>query len=346
MKKSFDTITPLQLAAVMLCMSFSELAAFRPEGVSLTAAAFGELLVSAGSFLLLLPLCLGRKRAAPQGRLGAAVSLGALAFFMTQLSASLAVTVQYAFPRLYSSSAVILLTAAAGLYCASMGSRACAKTAAAAIVTAAGCPLLTAVGTIGCFRLVNICPVTGLPAAQLARALAAAAGRSGELAVFAVLLPETEGSAVRTAAVYSAVRAAAGTGVLLFAKGVLGVLAESGQPLFLLSSASKTAVIERFDAALLLVWVMCTVAACGAVLCAVRRCFCSLRADGRPPRLHTIAVFAALCAAAAFAAFAVGRASALSSGAAVSAVLPAAVLAGACLSRALRPRRENAPTRY
>ena len=335
MKKSFDTITPLQLAAVMLCMSFSGLAAFRPEGASLTAAALGELCVSAGGFVLLLPLCLGRKRPAPQGRLGAAVSLGALAFFLIQLPASLAATVQFAFPRLYSSSAVILLTAAAGLYCASMGSRACAKTAAAAVVLTAVCLLLTAAGAAEHFRLVNIYPVAELPAAELARGIFAAAARSGELVGFAVLLPETEGSPVRTAAVYSAVRAAAGSGLLLFAKGVLGVLAESGQPLFLLSSASKTAVIERFDAALLLVWVMCTVAACGAVLCAARRCFCSLRAGAEPP-LHTVGAFAALCAAAAFAVFAVGGAEGFGSGAAVG--LMAAALAGAVLSRAFRPR--------
>ncbi|MBR1764407.1 MAG: hypothetical protein IJ746_03335 [Ruminococcus sp.] len=336
MTEASKRLSPLQLAAVMLCMSFSGLAAYRPEGAGLTAAALGELLAAAGGFLLLLPLCLGRGGAAPLGRLRAGLGLGYLAFYLTVMLGDLASTVQYAFPRLYSTPAVIALTAAAGLYCASMGSRACGKTACASVITAAVCVLLIALGAAEHFRAVNIF-LGARPIEEVLSGLGAMAARSGELAVFVLLLPESEGRPFKTAAVYSSVRGATGAGLLLFAKGVLGVLADSGQPVFLLSSASKTAVIERFDAALLLVWVLCTVTSCGAVLCAARACLTAFKPDAPAP-LYRVGAFSALCAAAAFALFAGGKAAGFDSGAVpvASAALLGMVVVSACFAAMIR----------
>ncbi len=325
-------ISSLQLAAVMLCMSFSGIAAYRPEGTSLTAAAVSEILCSALLFLAAVPL-FRRGKQALRGKAASAVFLVFGAFYLCIMLQDLAYTLQYAFPRLYSSAAVIALTAAAALYCASMGTRACAKAACPILALAVLFTLLTCIGASEHFALYRIA-LPGSPVPELERALTAAASRSGEIAVFAALLPKSDAKPLRTAAVYSLFRAAAGAALLLFTKGVLGSLADQGQPVFMLSSCSKTAVIERFDAAVLLVWVLAVCISCAVIA--------GLASDSlavlfpMKNKLHLGAVFCAGCAAAALAAFSEGFAADIDTGAVpvMSVGLMVLCLAAAYLSAA------------
>ena len=286
-------ISPAQAAALMLCFSLARLIAFRPEGTPLiicaAAAIISDLLLTA--VFILLPAHHIRSRP-----LRAALSVGALLWLLPVLTALLsdtAASLFYSFPEFYAPPAMIAAAAAAAAYCASMGIRGCGRAACAAVIITAAVLCLTALGAAKGFDPEHLDLAVPDRSGHFSRQLLYQLSRSAEFPLF-ILLRDRIRSPRRAALIRFAGQSVLGTGFFVLCAGVLGERSSAGIPADTLSSFSKTSVIERFDALILLVWALCSLFAAAALLIGVRECL--VRTDsrlGKLPLLVPAAVSAA-----------------------------------------------------
>ncbi len=260
------TISPYQAAAMMLCFSLSRLISFKPSGDNLLICAAGELL--AGAALAAVSVALPEKLSI-KGRLipklCAALSAAYLLLQLTLLLSDLAASTQYSFPDFYASPAMIASAAAAAAYCASMGKGGCGRAACAVIVITLIIFVLTAVGAADRFDPDRLSLAVPDRAQQLSRQLLYSLGTACEIPL-ALILRQSTDRPRRAALLWFSGHSLSWAAMLTLCAGVIGDHALTGIPIDTLSSYSKTSVIERFDALLLLVWVLCTVLAAAALL--------------------------------------------------------------------------------
>lgn len=256
----------------MLCFAVWRLAAFRPEGDSLLICGAADLCAAGVLFLACLPLVKlptvrGRVLSRVTGGIGAAVSAGIFAVMLWEAADSL----RYSFPDFYSAPAVIAAAGAGAVYCASMGLRGCARAACAAVVMTLVVLALLMAGAGERFEADRLHLAVRDARGQFGREFLRALVRSGEIPLLVILRGEVKAPG-KALAVWLGGRALLSGVVMTFCAGVLGEFSALGIPVDSLSSYSRTSVIERFDALVLLVWVLCTVlgaagAAAGAIRC-------------------------------------------------------------------------------
>ena len=294
-RSALKKISPAQAAALMLCFSLGRLIGFRPEGDSLLICAAAEL-VSDGlltAVFVMLPMP-GAKHPA-FGKVCGAVAGGWLMLSLTLLLAELAESLDYSFPDFYASPAVIAAAAAAAVYCASMGLRGCARAACAVTMLTVLVLLLTAAGAADRFDPERLNLAVTDPGEQFVRQLIRQLSRSAEFPLF-ILLRERIDRPRRGVLLRSAGQSVISAGSFTLCAGVLGDRGLTGIPADTLSSYSKTSVIERFDALMLLVWTLCLLFSAAALLIGTESCIRTL--SSRAPRF-TMPVCAGVCALAA-----------------------------------------------
>ena len=311
-------ISPAQAAALMLCFSLARLIAFRPEGAPLPVCAAAVLISDLLLTALFIILPEGFEAPRPVSKVFSAAAGIWLVLALTALLSETVSSLSYSFPDFYAPPAVTAAAAAAAAYCASMGLRGCGRAACAVFVFTAAVLCLTAAGAADSFdpeRLDLAYPRLG---EQFTDQLIRQLSRSAEFPLF-ILLREHIRCPRRAALLRFAGQSLTGTGLFTVCAGVLGERGMTGIPADTLSSFSKTSVIERFDALMLLVWTLCTLFAAAAILIGLRECL--KRTDSWLSKLPA-AVPAAVCAGIAM--LVNGRA--LPAYTALSAAVPAAVM--------------------
>ena len=258
-------ISPAQAAALMLCFSLARLLGFRPEGCNLLICAAAEIVCGAllTALCMLLPEPKGKVNAL--GRMFSAAAGLWLAFIFVMLLYELSSSLNYSFPDFYAAPAIIASAAAAAAYCASMGLRGCARASCAAAILTVAVLLLVGIGAAERFdpeRLELAVPDRG---EQFLRQLLRQLPRSAEFPLFLLLRRRIEHPR-RAVLIRFSVQAAVTAGFMTLCAGVLGDRGLTGVPADTLSSYSKTSVIERFDALMLLVWTLCLIFAAAGLL--------------------------------------------------------------------------------
>lgn len=265
-------IGPYQAAALMLCFSLSGLAAFRPQGDSLAVCAAARTAAAAvGTVVFTLLPAGGGLRGRTGRRILAAVSGGYLLVQLVLLLSGMSAGLQFSYPDFYSLPAVTVCTAAAAAYCASMRLRGTARAACAAAVFMLVTLVLTAAGAADRFDADRLDLAVSGKGDAFIRQLLTAFSQMPELPLLAVLRSSIDRPR-RAAAVWFAGHSLAWCAVLTVCAGVLGGQALTGIPSDTLSSYSRTAVIERFDALMLMMWALCSLLAAAGLLLGIRSC--------------------------------------------------------------------------
>ena len=317
-----SSVSPVQAAAIMLCFSFARLAAFRPDGDSLLICAAAEMIVGViiAAVCAILPQQVS-VRSRTVRRLCALLSAVWLILVLTLMFTDLADSLRYSFPDLYSAPAVIAAAAAAAAYCASMGLVGCGRAACAAAVLTGIILLLTALGAVGGFDPDFLNLAVPRRGDMLARQLLRSFSRAAELPAAAVMLRHRTERPRSAGFIRFGGSSLAWGGLLTLCAGVLGDRALSGIPADTLSSYSKTSVIERFDALMLLAWTLCLLISAAALMLALSEC---AAAFGEGAARYAPAVSAVICGGGAC--LLTGR------GAALPAGLSAGLIIAACIA--------------
>lgn len=265
-------LSAYQSAALMLCFSLGRLTAFRPEGDSLLVCAAAEAVcgIVIAAVLALLPegSSVGSRNLRRASALLVSLWLVVtLALMLTDLADSLS----YSFPDFYASPAVITVGAAAAAYCASMGLRGCGRAACAVTAVTLAVLLLTVLGAADGFDPVRLELAVDDPGDMFGRQLMRSLSRAAELPAAVMLRGRTDRPRMSGLIRFLGSSLAWG-GMLTVCAGVLGDRALTGIPTDTLSSCSKTAVIERFDALMLLAWTLCVLMSAAAVMLALAEC--------------------------------------------------------------------------
>ena len=322
-------ISAARAAALMLCFSSARLIAFRPEGDDLLICCAAEL--TAG--LILWAVCalfsaLPENKSPIFGKIFALSGAGYLMLLLTYTLSGFAASMQYSFPDFYTLPSVIAALAAAAAYCASMGMTGCTRTAVAAVILTAAVFFLTAVGAVRGFEVSHLSIAAAGRTEVFFRRTVQSLAYSAELPLMILLLRDRIEKPRRAGLIWLCVRTLTDTAVLALTLGVLGRRSGSGLPVFTLSAYSKTSMIERFDALVLLMWTLCTLLSAAALILGIRRCaeVFSARAGRCSGPLA-----AAVCAGAAILMTAGGQRNAPS--ALLAVLLPVGIAAGSFIGR-------------
>jgi hypothetical protein len=267
-----NKISSFQTAALALCFALARMIAFRPEGSNMLVCIVGEFFACV--LLAVLSLAAGAvpplKNGLPAKILAVIGGLYCL-FAASLVLAVFADSMQYSFPEFYSSWAIIAALAAAAAYCASMGVSACGRTACAAVLISLPIFLFMGVGAS------DGIDVSGLQFAvddrneQIFSHFVWALGYSFEIPLLFMLRGRTDRPR-RAAVIYSIGRTFMWSVMLALCGCVLGDHAQKGLPVFSLAAYSKTAIVERFDALVLLMWALCTLLALSMVFLGLGEC--------------------------------------------------------------------------
>ena len=290
-------VSSLQAAALMLCFTLTRLISYRSEGTSLAVTAAAEL----AACIIMFAVCAAASKL-PKAKGAAAVTgcaaagawvLAALTLLFTDLAGSM----QYSFPDFYSSGAMIAAFAAAAAYCASMGLSGCARAACAAVIGAAAALALMIGGASGGLSLDRLHFAVPDKGEQFGRQLLTALLRSPELPLFIALSRRGIDRPVRAAGALFSARAVLWTALPLVCTAVLGDHSLMGQPVWSLAAYSKTSLIERFDAIVLLVGVLAALLAAAALTVCLHDCIEGIRPGAGRLSLPAVIIPAGVSAA-------------------------------------------------
>lgn len=305
-------ITSFQMTAIMICCLFARMMTYVPKSDdNAVLLIFSKLIACAFQWIMILPVLIFYKKSKGEGILQAYYSknkpsgiivtvLYLIVCFMELFLSygNFTFFLQYSFLEYYSAWIILLVLAAVSVYVASMGLSSCARTAAiVTVATIAGIIVLLA-GFEGNFefRLLNIAQEN--KGGFIMRNVRDANSRAEEFVFFILLLPYLKEKPMRTVNIYIAVKFLISALIIASVSIILGDFALSTKiPFFSLSSYSKTALIERFDALLLMFWTLCAIIKHAVIILCIIECMKKLL-----PKAHKQtfgAASAAVCAAAA-----------------------------------------------
>ena len=249
-----NKISSFQAASLAFCFSLARMVAFRPNGENMLICIIGELCACA--VMAALALAAYRLPTLGKGLPAKLISSVGVIYYLYAASLVLAVfadSMQYSFPDFYTSPAIIAALAAAAAYCSSMGVSACGRTACAAVLISLTVFTFMAAGASSGVDTSGIHLAVTDKNSRVFSHFVWALGNSFELPLLLTLKGHID-RPHRAAVMYTVARAVMWAVVLALCGCVLGDHAEQGLPVFSLAAYSKTAIIERFDALILLMW--------------------------------------------------------------------------------------------
>lgn len=289
-------ISSFQAAAMAFCFAVARMVAFRPEGENLLICIIGEL--CACGVMIAFGLAAGKLPSLKNGIPAKILAVIGGLYYLFALSLVLAVfadSMQYSFPDFYSSPAIIAALAAAAAYCASMGVSACGRTACAAVIISLLTFLFMGAGAVQGFTAEGLHLAADSRNERIFGHFVWAIGNSFELPLIFTLRGHIRRPR-KAVVIYCIGRAVMWSVMLALCGSVLGDQAERGLPFFTLAAYSKTVLVERFDALVLLMWTLCTLLSLSMIFLGLGEC--TRRLAGELPKEWGLAA-AALCAVAA-----------------------------------------------
>ena len=282
-----NKITPLQLFTLMICGRwFSMMTYFPFSNDNAQVLMIGILISTLIQIILVIPAVMFQKRYSSENVCTLSISsnkvtgigitvLYLLFFIMVSffVIGNFTYFIDYFFADYIPRIMLVICCTLAAVYLAHMNLRVIGKTAMVVIGIFIFTVIIIVASSFKKFDLVNFnLAVENLPQ-SLWKAVRLEFMRNTDLVVFAFLLPDLNGNAAKTVGWYFAVKVVVLEVVLGFITMILGDYGMlSKLSLFSLAAYSSTALIERFDAAFMFLWVMMAIVKLGVYIHCAGKC--------------------------------------------------------------------------
>ena len=267
-------LTPLQLFAMLICSRAFSMMTFLPESTSnALELMLGIVLSTAFQLVIICVFAAFHKRfpnddpctlAASRSKIAGRAVCGAYLIYFLAVSFYVIGTFTYFMDHYFSDYIpriiIVLSVTACGIYVGMAGLGVIGKTGSVLFAVFLAVTATLVISSLENFTFVDLHLAEKNVGSDITAAAVNEFARSSYLAVIVFLLPYVKGSAVKTSAYYLLARLVLVETVLGFITMILGdytLLAKL--PFFALAAFSRTAIIERYDAAVMGVWVMLSV---------------------------------------------------------------------------------------